>query len=237
MFKGMEYGSYMVWPCRMVKKHKIYHLFQTGQQLCYNESGAIIDCNYTGQDGEFHSGMRYKKDRFTENGHIVYDKATGLTWFRSANAYEGTLDWRSAFDFVSEMNNKWEFGHNDWRIPNVIELESLTDMGQHSPALPADHLFNDVRDFYWSSITSMYDKNYAMGNVYDRWSCRSWVQAVIRILYLARKGKRMDSTSKSIATFNFFEKIYHRLIIYGSELSDALSSFIVRLDTRRARNR
>jgi len=79
VFKGMKYGSYMVWPCRMVEKHKTYHLFQIGQQLCYNESGAIIDCHHTGQDGEFQSGMRYKKNRFTENGHIVYDKATGLT--------------------------------------------------------------------------------------------------------------------------------------------------------------
>ena len=40
-------------------------------------------------------------------------------------------------------------------------MESLTDMSQHSPALPVDHLFVNVQEFYWSSTTSMYDINYA----------------------------------------------------------------------------
>jgi hypothetical protein len=34
-------------------------------------------------------------------------------------------------------------------------------MGRHSPALPSDHPFNDVQDFYWSFTTSRYDTEYA----------------------------------------------------------------------------
>lgn len=161
VFKGMKYGSYMVWPVRTVENHNESKVFQTGQQICFNENGDIIDCHGTGQDGELQSGLKFHKNRFTENRQIVYDNATNLTWLQSANVYKDTMDWDSAFDLVSEMNNKMQYGHDDWRIPNIIELESLTDMGRHSPALPYNHLFNDVQDFYWSSTTSMYDMNYA----------------------------------------------------------------------------
>ncbi len=87
--------------------------------------------------------------------------ATGLTWSKNANIYRETVDWRSAFDLVLQMNKEWKYGYNDWRVPNIVEFESLTDMGRHSPALPIDHLFIDVKDFYWSSTTSMYDMSYA----------------------------------------------------------------------------
>jgi hypothetical protein len=71
------------------------------------------------------------------------------------------MDWNSAFRTISAMNSETAYGYNDWRVPNILELESLTDMSQHSPALPDDHLFRHVQDFYWSSSTSMYDKDYA----------------------------------------------------------------------------
>lgn len=47
------------------------------------------------------------------------------------------------------------------RLPKIVELESLTDMSQHSPALPVDHLFVNVQEFYWFSTTSKHDINYA----------------------------------------------------------------------------
>ena len=161
VFKGMKYGSYMTWPVRVAENYNNSRVFQSGQQNCYNENGIIIDCNNSGQDGEFQSGLHYNRNRFTESTHFIFDMATGLTWSKNANIYRETVDWRSAFDLVLQMNREWKCGHNDWRVPNIVELESLTDMGRHSPALPADHLFIDVKDFYWSSTTSMYDMSYA----------------------------------------------------------------------------
>ncbi|MCA1792906.1 MAG: DUF1566 domain-containing protein [Desulfotignum sp.] len=40
-------------------------------------------------------------------------------------------------------------------------LEGITDMDCHSPALPPDHGFVEVQDFYWSATTSMVDRDYA----------------------------------------------------------------------------
>ncbi|MGM0404194.1 MAG: DUF1566 domain-containing protein, partial [Thermodesulfobacteriota bacterium] len=50
---------------------------------------------------------------------------------------------------------------SDWRMPGIREIESLTDLGRHSPALPEAHPFSDVSDFYWSATTSMYEQRYA----------------------------------------------------------------------------
>ena len=161
VFKGMKHGSYMVWPVRTVETHNKSKLFQTGQKICFDESGMIIDCHDTGQDGEIQAGLKFTKARFTGSKQTIYDNVTDLTWLRDANANKEMMDWNSAFDLISEMNSGMAYGHNDWRVPKIIELESLVDIGQHSPALPDDHSFNDVQEFYWSSTTSRYDMNYA----------------------------------------------------------------------------
>jgi hypothetical protein len=161
VFKGMKYGSYMVWPVRTVENHNKSNLFQTGQKICFDEGGSIIGCHDTGQDGEIQAGLKFSKNRFTKHEQTIYDNDTGLTWLRDANVHKDMMDWKTAFDLISKMNSEMAYGHNDWRVPNIIELDSLTDMGQHSPALSNDHSFNDVQEFYWSSTTSMYDMNYA----------------------------------------------------------------------------
>jgi len=161
VFKGMKYGSYMVWPVRITENYNNSPVLQTGQQLCFNGNGVIIDCYNTGQDGQFQSGLSYNKNRFTEKTHFIQDNATGLTWLKDANICKGPVDWKATFDRVLNMNREQQYGYNDWRVPNILELESLTDMGQHSPALPIGHFFLGVQDFYWSSTSSMYDTNYA----------------------------------------------------------------------------
>jgi hypothetical protein len=126
VFKGMKHGSYMVWPVRTVANHNKSKLFQTGQKICFDESGMIIDCNDTGQDGEIQAGLKIIKARFTVTKLTIYDNLTGLTWLRDANIHKEMVDWNSAFDLISKMNSELVCGHNDWRIPNIIELDSLT---------------------------------------------------------------------------------------------------------------
>lgn len=161
VFKGMKSGSYMVWPVRTVEPDNKSELLETGQRLCFDEDGNTIDCHGTGQDGDIQAGRKLNENHFTKHEKTVYDHYTGLTWMRDANVHQDTMAWSTAFDLISELNSKIVYGYADWRVPNIIELESLTGMGQHSPALFVHHVFNNVQDFYWSSTTSVYDDSYA----------------------------------------------------------------------------
>lgn len=158
VFKGMKYNSYMVWPVR-TGNHGA-RVFQTGQWQCYDGKGDIIDCRKSGQDGEFQSGVA-SKPRFTSSADVVFDHSTNLTWLRNANVGTTVLDWNSALNFVEKLNGESTFGHDDWRLPDIAELESLTDMSRHTPALPQDCPFIQVQEFYWSSTTSRYEEQYA----------------------------------------------------------------------------
>jgi len=160
VFKGIKRNSYMVWPVRSTD-YSGAQIFQTGQRNCYDENGNVIPCDNTGQDGEFQSGLHYDSPRFMEKGNFVFDNATGLTWFKDANINSGTLDWKAACDLVERMNRDGHYSYDDWRFPHIAELESLSDMSRHSPALPDDHPFINVQEFYWSSTTSMYETRYA----------------------------------------------------------------------------
>jgi len=160
VFLGIKYSSYMVWPVRIADTLTA-QIFQTGQRNCYEETGESIDCDNTGQDGEFQSGLHYNEPCFREDANLVYDNATELTWLKDANFNNDMLDWRGAFGVVEKMNRECKYGYNDWRLPSIVELESLTDMGNHSPALPVAHPFMNAQEFYWSSTTSMYETRYA----------------------------------------------------------------------------
>ncbi|MEE4362647.1 MAG: DUF1566 domain-containing protein [Desulfotignum sp.] len=160
VFKGMKYGSYMVWPVRVADKRGTAVL-QTGQKTCFDAGGSVMDCHGSGQDGDFQAGVLHKENRFTSEGACVHDSSTGLTWVKNAHMTRKPLDWKSASDMVSQMNRETFYGFNDWRVPGIGELESLTDLENHSPALALDHGFADVQPFYWSATTSMYDTAYA----------------------------------------------------------------------------
>ena len=160
VFLGIKYSSYMVWPVRIADNFGT-QIFQTGQRICYEETGESRDCKNTGQDGEFQSGLPWKEPRFRDDADLVYDNVTGLTWLKDANFNNGMLDWRGALNLVEKMNRESAYGHNDWRLPGIVELDSLTDMSRYSPALPTAHPFMNVQEFYWSSTTSMYETRYA----------------------------------------------------------------------------
>jgi len=160
VFKGMKHGSYMVWPVRS-GVNGLKAIPRSGQDTCYSGAGKVIPCFDSGQDGALQIGIPWPKPRFVEYQQTVLDKLTGLVWTKLADLTFKTVDWKSALDTIKTMNDERAFGYSDWRLPNIRELESLTNAGSHSPALPHRHLFNKVRKFYWSSATSTYDPRYA----------------------------------------------------------------------------
>ena len=117
-------------------------LIATGQTTCYDATGAAVACAGTGQDGELQKGHARS---YVENGDgTVTDALTGLTWEQLTD--DGSIhDWDDRYGFDDATSVKIPTldtppcfaGHCDWRIPNVIELQTLLDYGRpdDSPAI------------------------------------------------------------------------------------------------------
>lgn len=77
----------------------------------------------------------YGGNSFVSNGDgTVTDLATALMW---AQADSGVgLDWSNALAWVQARNATNHLGHNDWRVPNIKELQSIVDYTR-SPATTA----------------------------------------------------------------------------------------------------
>lgn len=99
--------------------------------------------------------------RFRKKNNGVADEINGIMWLQNAAMIKQPLKWRRIFDIIKDMNLQKRHGYSDWRIPNIRELESLTDMTTHSPAIVSPDFFSDVQPFYWSSTTSVFDPRYA----------------------------------------------------------------------------
>ncbi|MFW6284670.1 MAG: DUF1566 domain-containing protein [Desulfosalsimonas sp.] len=160
VYRGMKYASCMVWPVRTPGTSPPAAL-HTGQKQCFDETGRVIRCGNTVQAVSVCSGTPWPEPRFDADNHIVTDLATGLSWMRQADAGGKMVSWQEAADRIAGINQEAAAGFSDWRLPDIRELESLVDMGTHSPALAGKDLFSHVRDFYWSSTTSLYETRYA----------------------------------------------------------------------------
>jgi hypothetical protein len=116
---------------------------QTGQANCYDSSGIEVDCAGTGQDGEIHAGVSWPNPRFTDNANgIITDNLTGLMWAKDAGTPSvetceggaGAKTWENGLDYVECLNLHNYLGHSDWRLPNIIEIESLINAGTANSA-------------------------------------------------------------------------------------------------------
>jgi hypothetical protein len=107
----------------------------------------------------------YGTNDFTDNGDgTVTDGATGLMWSRSDNGVG--LNWEDALAWAQQMNDENFLGHDDWRLPNAKELQSLvdytrspdtTDSAAVDPVFNATQITNEAGEkdyaFYWSGTT------------------------------------------------------------------------------------
>jgi hypothetical protein len=122
------------------------NLPQTGQTTSYA----------AGDDGDLQEGVAWPSPRFTDNGDgTVTDNLTGLTWAKDGNL-GGAKTWEDALTYINGLNHAT---YDDWRLPNVNELESLINAEEASSAAWLNTQgFTDVQaGTYWTSTT--YDNN------------------------------------------------------------------------------
>jgi len=127
----------------------------TGQTLCYNSRGEVVQCAGTGQDADAAPGIPWPQPRFEATGETVEDRLTGLEWTRKANFTDFPVQWIEAMHVIRQMNHDAFGGHRDWHLPNRRELRSLISYQTRDPALPRPHPFHDVfLGWYWTSTTA-----------------------------------------------------------------------------------
>jgi hypothetical protein len=123
-------------------------LARTGQRTSYA----------SGDDAALGRGAAWPTTRFVDaDDGTVADRLTGLVWLKDAGCL-GTSDWNAALAAVAQLATG-RCGLADgsragqWRVPSVVELESIVDVSQSAPALPAGHPFTGVATAYWSATT------------------------------------------------------------------------------------
>jgi hypothetical protein len=103
----------------------------------------------------------YGKNDFHDNGDgTITDRATGLMWSK-ADSGKG-MNWEAALAWVQAKNAEKHLGHNDWRLPNAKELQSIVDYTRapaatQSPAISPLFQVTKLGDgdypFFWTSTT------------------------------------------------------------------------------------
>ncbi|MBJ6724754.1 Lcl domain-containing protein [Geomesophilobacter sediminis] len=169
-----------VWPVRTDASVGGDLLPATGQTLCYNFSNGVTSaasCPNSGQDGEKKAGIAWPSPRFTvptgATGTVV-DNLTGLQWVRDGvtaplatcqRGIDGSMTWQVGIDFVTCLNSKNYQGHNDWRMPNVNELLTLSNNSQVDPytwlttLTQGNFTLAAGTSPYWSSTTRIFTDN------------------------------------------------------------------------------
>jgi hypothetical protein len=152
---------------------------KSGQTTCYDANGGVISCATTtmqGEDGALQRGFPWPTPRFTVissgTGTVVGDNLTGLMWagdptLSTLCSSGTTTTWQGSLDYVACLNTNNYLNHNDWRLPNVNELESLVHAGYNEVICTAPSTycatntawlntqgFSNVQAYdYWSSTT------------------------------------------------------------------------------------
>jgi hypothetical protein len=108
------------------------------------------------------------------NDGTISDLATGLIWQQTDNG--SGIDWKHALAYAQTQNNANYLGHNDWRLPNAKELQSIvdytrspyaTDSANVGPAINAlfscTGILNDGGKadypYYWTSTSAISQQN------------------------------------------------------------------------------
>ena len=78
---------------------------------------------------------------------VVVDTDKNLMWQDNHEAKTVKKNWQGALDYCENLTFA---GYSDWRLPNIVELESIVDDTKYNQAIKIGFQ-NVASDDYWSS--------------------------------------------------------------------------------------
>ncbi|MCP3674362.1 MAG: DUF1566 domain-containing protein, partial [Gammaproteobacteria bacterium] len=96
----------------------------------------------------------------TDSNGTVTDNQTGLMWMSCSLGQDWDSDSSTCMETAIKYNWKEALGaaestgfarYSDWRLPNVSELTSITEIACHSPAINESVFPTTGSSYYWSS--------------------------------------------------------------------------------------
>lgn len=118
---------------------------------------AVSHSYVAGDDASEHAGVAWPSVRFVDNGDgTVNDALTGLVWLKNANCFNPAI-WATALADANQLASgacglSDGSTAGDWRLPNLVEMESLLDLSASNPALTPGNPFTHVSTgIYWTS--------------------------------------------------------------------------------------
>jgi hypothetical protein len=92
-------------------------------------------------------------DSYTDNGDdTVTDNVTGLMWQKAIVAAASSLSWAAAKGYCPTVSTG---GHNDWRLPAMIELVSLIDPSVAQVTIDSTYFPATPSGGYWASTPAL----------------------------------------------------------------------------------
>jgi len=87
--------------------------------------------------------------KFTDSGNgTVTDHNTTLVW--QQDEVTPTVTWEAALNYCENLSLG---NHDDWRLPNIKELRSISDDTRFRPSVDTTYFPRAQASRYWSSTT------------------------------------------------------------------------------------
>lgn len=103
--------------------------------------------SYTSTAGENSDNTRYTISYIDNGDDTVTDNLTYLMWQQSVD-----LQRRSQANAMTYCNDLSLAEHNDWRLPNLLELKDTIHYGMYTPAIDSSYFNTDENTYnYWTS--------------------------------------------------------------------------------------